>query len=53
VRIRKHRHRWSRELAPWMENGIRVEFVFCKTKGCEFSYEQLLLFDPEKFGRAA
>jgi hypothetical protein len=48
VRIRKHRHRWSRRY-----KGELVEFVYCRTKGCEFGYEQMLLFDPRAYEVAA
>jgi hypothetical protein len=53
VRIRKHRHRWSRELRPWHSDRLPIEVVYCKDKRCEYSYEQLLLFDPRGYGVAA
>lgn len=49
MRIRKHRHRWVKELTPWTADGQQVEFVYCKTKGCEFCYEQMLLFDVRTY----
>jgi hypothetical protein len=47
MRLRVHRHRWSRK-----HKGALVEFVFCKTRGCAFSYEQMLLFDPRRYEAA-
>lgn len=44
MQIRKHRHRWS---YAWP--GGLVQLVWCMTRGCHYSYEQGLLFDPEAY----
>ena len=46
--MRKHRHRWGRKY-----DGGLVEFVFCKARDCEFSYDQMLLFDAGLYEVAA
>jgi hypothetical protein len=48
MRIRKHRHRWAFR-RPSREDGAWYQVIYCKVRGCRFSYEQGLLFDADRY----